>query len=49
LLELLVERFQPLMTISKLEGGAVFAYTARDVFVRSATCGTNGGGGIRSI
>jgi hypothetical protein len=49
LLELLVERFQPLMTISKLEGDAVFAYTARDVFVRSATCGTNGGGGIRSI
>ncbi len=49
LLELLVERFQPMMTISKLEGDAVFACTARDVFVRSATCNTNGGGEIRSI
>ncbi|MBI2332569.1 MAG: DUF2652 domain-containing protein [Chloroflexi bacterium] len=37
LLELLVERFQPLMTISKLEGDAVFAYAIRDVFARGAT------------
>lgn len=37
LLELLVDRFQPLMTISKLEGDAVFAYAVRDVFAHSST------------
>jgi uncharacterized protein YndB with AHSA1/START domain len=37
LLELLVSRFQPIMTISKLEGDAVFAYAPEDVFVRSET------------
>ncbi len=37
LLELLVERFQPLMTISKLEGDAVFAFAADGVFVRGGT------------
>jgi uncharacterized protein YndB with AHSA1/START domain len=37
LLELLVGRFQPLMTISKLEGDAVFAYAPERVFVRSET------------
>ena len=37
LLELLVNRFQPLMTISKLEGDAVFAYAPEAVFVRSET------------
>src|SRR5678815_1553787 len=37
LLELLVNRFQPLMTISKLEGDAVFAYAADGVFARGAT------------
>jgi uncharacterized protein YndB with AHSA1/START domain/class 3 adenylate cyclase len=35
LLELLVEKFQPVMTISKLEGDAVFAYSGMGVF----TCG----------
>jgi hypothetical protein len=35
LLELLVSRFQPLMTISKLEGDAVFAYAPEEVFVCS--------------
>jgi hypothetical protein len=33
LLELLVSRFQPTMTISKLEGDAVFAYAPKEVFV----------------
>jgi hypothetical protein len=37
LLELLVGRFQPMMTISKLEGDAVFAYTPTEVFVRGDT------------
>jgi hypothetical protein len=37
LLGLLVSRFQPTMTISKLEGDAVFAYAPKDVFVRSET------------
>jgi uncharacterized protein YndB with AHSA1/START domain len=37
LLELLVSRFQPTMTISKLEGDAVFAYAPKEVFVRSET------------
>ena len=35
LLELMVGRFQPAMTISKLEGDAVFAYAPEEVFVRS--------------
>src|SRR5574342_173681 len=37
LLELMVERFQPLMTISKLEGDAVFAFATDGVFARGAT------------
>ena len=37
LLELLVSRFRPTMTISKLEGDAVFAYAPEEVFVRSET------------
>jgi hypothetical protein len=37
LLELLVSRFQPTMTISKLEGDAVFAYAPEEVFARSET------------
>ncbi|MBI3162758.1 MAG: DUF2652 domain-containing protein [Chloroflexi bacterium] len=37
LLELLVKRFQPAMTISKLEGDAVFAYAPGEVFARSET------------
>jgi len=37
LLELLVNRFQPTMTISKLEGDAVFAYSPNEVFVRGET------------
>jgi uncharacterized protein YndB with AHSA1/START domain len=37
LLELMVNRFQPTMTISKLEGDAVFAYAPTEVFVRSET------------
>src|SRR3972149_1745752 len=37
LLELLVSRFQPTMTISKLEGDAVFAYASEEVFARSET------------
>ena len=37
LLELLVSRFQPTMTISKLEGDAVFAYAPEEVFVRGET------------
>lgn len=37
LLELLMARFQPLMTISKLEGDAVFAYAPEEVFVCSET------------
>jgi class 3 adenylate cyclase len=37
LLELLVEKFQPLMTISKLEGDAVFAYAGENVFSRGDT------------
>jgi hypothetical protein len=34
LLELLVDRFTPLMVISKLEGDAVFAYTSENTFTR---------------
>lgn len=37
LLELLMESIQPLMTISKLEGDAVFAYAGRNVFTRGDT------------
>ena len=37
LLELLITRFQPLMTISKLEGDAVFVYGPEEIFVRSET------------
>ena len=37
LLELLVEKFTPLMVISKLEGDAVFAYTAESTFSRGDT------------
>jgi uncharacterized protein YndB with AHSA1/START domain len=37
LLELLVGRFQPTLTISKLEGDAVFAYAPEEVFVRGET------------
>ncbi|HXD09017.1 MAG TPA: DUF2652 domain-containing protein [Anaerolineales bacterium] len=37
LLELLVGKFQPLMTISKLEGDAVFAYALENVFSRGET------------
>jgi uncharacterized protein YndB with AHSA1/START domain len=37
LLELLVSQFQPTMTISKLEGDAVFAYAPKEVFVRGET------------
>jgi hypothetical protein len=37
LLELLLNRFQPLMTISKLEGDAVFAYAAKEVFIQGGT------------
>jgi hypothetical protein len=37
LLELLVSRFQPTMTLSKLEGDALFAYAPQDVFARSET------------
>src|SRR3972149_1384160 len=37
LLELMVSRFQPTMTISKLEGDAVFAYAPEEVFVCSET------------
>jgi hypothetical protein len=37
LLELLIYRFQPTMTISKLEGDAVFAYAPKEVFARSET------------
>jgi len=37
LLELLCDKFQPLMTISKLEGDAVFAFTGEGVFARGAT------------
>ncbi len=37
LLELLVSGFQPVMTISKLEGDAVFAYAPEAVFARSET------------
>jgi uncharacterized protein YndB with AHSA1/START domain len=37
LLELLVEKFQPLMTISKLEGDAVFAFALEGVFARGET------------
>jgi class 3 adenylate cyclase len=37
LLELLVSRFQPAMTISKLEGDAVFVYAPEAVFVCSET------------
>src|SRR3972149_2782867 len=37
LLELLVSRFQPTLTVSKLEGDAVFAYTSKEVFIRGET------------
>ncbi len=37
LLALLVEKFKPLMTISKLEGDAVFAYTAEEKISRGET------------
>ena len=37
LLALMISRFQPMMTISKLEGDAVFAYAPEEVFVRSET------------
>jgi hypothetical protein len=37
LLQLLVEKFTPLMVISKLEGDAVFAYTADSTFTRGDT------------
>ena len=37
LLGLLVSRFQPTMTISKLEGDAVFAYASEEVFACSDT------------
>ena len=37
LLELLVNQFQPLMTISKLEGDAVFAFANDGVFARGET------------
>jgi hypothetical protein len=37
LLELLITRLQPLMTISKLEGDAVFVYAPEEIFVRSET------------
>jgi hypothetical protein len=37
LLELLVSRFQPTMTVSKLEGDAVFAYAPKEVFIRGET------------
>ena len=37
LLELLVENIKPVMTISKLEGDAVFAYAGRNVFTRGDT------------
>jgi class 3 adenylate cyclase len=37
LLQLLVEKFTPLMVISKLEGDAVFAYTAEGTFTRGDT------------
>lgn len=37
LLELLMARFQPLMTISKLEGDAVFAYAPESMFPRGET------------
>src|SRR3990170_1803047 len=37
LLELMISRFQSTMTISKLEGDAVFAYAPEEVFARSET------------
>ena len=37
LLELLMQKFQPLMTISKLEGDAVFAYASESMFSRGET------------
>ena len=37
LLELILEKFQPLMTISKLEGDAVFAYAPETLFARGDT------------
>lgn len=37
LLELLVEKFQPLMSISKLEGDAIFAYAPESMFSRGET------------
>ena len=37
LLELLVDKFTPLMIISKLEGDAVFAYAGENIFTRGDT------------
>ncbi len=37
LLELMMSRFQPTMTISKLEGDAVFVYASEEIFARSET------------
>lgn len=37
LLELLMEKFQPVMTISKLEGDAIFAYAPESTFSRGET------------
>lgn len=37
LMELMVSRFAPVMTISKLEGDAVFAYGSEEVFASSET------------
>jgi uncharacterized protein YndB with AHSA1/START domain len=37
LLELMIGRFQPTMTISKLEGDAVFVFASEEVFARSET------------
>ena len=37
LLELLMEKFQPLMTISDFEGDAVFAYAPEAIFARGET------------
>ena len=37
LLELIIERFKPLLTIAKIEGDAVFAYTAETKIPRGET------------
>ncbi len=43
LLSLLVEKFKPLMTISKLEGDAVFAFAAEEkIFTRRDPVGVSG-------